>query len=182
MKPSSAFAALLGTLAVSALAPSVSAQRATELATGSNYGIQVEIEATDESPTRDDAFAPAVSVFREVPSIVRLTVGGETQISLSKTSTKTTKLNVRTNGSSKCVEVYAHAKGEPPLPLQFAIVKDGDRDPCTGLPPAGDILDYTTGTSVDPKAQRVGRRHWALLCEDGCHWVRLRVRRNQGID
>jgi hypothetical protein len=165
-----------GSLALAlCIAAPAAAQKIQAPAQGTSYGIQISMPAHGKSsgkPAAGDSRSAAVSVFRTVPKTVRLTAAKGVRLSLSKRRPGSSKLSVSTGGTSKCVRVFAHTAGADPMPLAFAIVKKGDRDPCTGAAPAGTVRDLTT---TGPAPQPFTHVYWKLRCRkgQGCHWIKV---------
>ncbi len=181
---SATIARTLGPIALAlGIAAPAAAQKIQAPTAGTSYGIQISMPARGKSggkPAAGDSRSAAVSVFRTVPKTVRLTASKGVRLSLSKRRPGASKLSVSTGGTSKCVRVFAHAAGADPTPLEFAIVKKGDRDPCTGEAPAGAVHDLTT---TGPAPQPFTHVYWKLRCRkgQGCHWIKVTCTHEPGV-
>ena len=165
--------------AVLTVASFVAASTAEAQQESSIYRIDVRVAETDEKPQRGDARTSAASIFTRVPETVSLIGKDGVQLATHERSRGSSELSVATGGESICVRVFAKRADQASVPLQFAIVRRGTVDPCTGKVPVEPMLDWTTDS---PEPESYTHTYWILVCDPGpCHWVKIVCTHTPGI-
>ena len=173
----------LAALALVAAAPAMAQSPKLKANSASSYGIQISMPPAGKSsgkPSGGDSRSAAVSVFDQVPSVVRLSADKGVRLSRTKSSAASSQLSVSTGGRSTFVRVFAHSRGAEPMPMAFSITKKGDTDPCTGRAPVGTVKDLTAKT---PGPQKFTHVYWKLRCRkgQGCHWIKVTCHHSPGV-
>jgi hypothetical protein len=134
---------------------------------------------SSKSAEKADASMP--SVFKHLPQSVVMVGRDGLLLSLSPTATASSELTLQIGGASRCLRVFGQTKGGDTVPLEFGIVKKGDKDPCTGKAPVSPALDLTG--SVQEPLQARERRYRLLSCKGPgkCFWYTLIVHRSPGV-